>query len=201
MGIRRLLLTAAAATFSLTGCAAAGAGDGGDAHPATPAVEATPAMAATPAHHEAHEAELALCTVLPSRVVGDLVGTAAALDVSGAGSQCTWSEQTGSERSSGRDEPGAEVASAGAVLQGAVVDLAAFDAGRPPVGGTSPYSVADVGGVGDEAFVVRADGAPTTLYVRDGARALSLWLDADDVAPAAAERSLTRTATLLLRLA
>lgn len=171
-----------------------------------PLEHATPELRDTPSgqrvHHEAAPLETALCTVLPTQVVGDLIGAGAALDASGSGSQCTWRGpgSTPGAEASGHDPDlvGAE----GPTLQGALVDVRAYDAGRPVPGDPSVISVADVQGVGDEAFIVRvAGGAPTTLFVRDGHRALSLWLDHAGLTPEATERSLARTASLLLNLA
>ena len=128
--------------------------------------------------------------MLPTRVVGDLIGTSASFDASGAGTQCTW-----------RAEPPA-AAAGGPVVQGALLDAGAFHSGRPAPGDPTVLSVDDLDHVGDEAFVVHlAEGAPTTLYVRDGQRALSLWLDDVALSPQATERSLARMASLLLNLA
>ncbi|HWH38189.1 MAG TPA: hypothetical protein VNT28_10500, partial [Candidatus Limnocylindrales bacterium] len=140
----------------------------------------------------------ALCTVLPQRLVGDLVGTPA-VGASGNGSHCTWELQGPSPAGEGPDLAATD---AGATLQGAFLDLRAFDAGRPPATDPGGAAVAELAGVGDEAYVVRLDGgAPTTLYVRHGQRALSLWLDDVALTPEATEQSLARVASLVLRLA
>lgn len=183
---RRLYLLAAVTALGVAACAApvalgtdVPAGSTPDAPPADPAERAAPV---------AHTGGIALCTVLPTRVVGDLVGAGAPFDASGAGAQCTW-------RGAGPDDDAP-------VVQAVMLDASAYHAGRPHPQDPSVASVADVAGVGDEAFVVRlGEGAPTTLYVRDGQRALSLWLDDVPLTPQATERSLARMASLLLNLA
>lgn len=60
------------------------------------------------------------------------------------------------------------------MLQGTFIDARSFEAGRSIDAAASP--VADLG---DDAYVVRVDGAaPATLYVREGTRAFALWLTA-----------------------
>jgi len=195
---RARLLTAAAALLA-AGCAAP-PGSGDDLLGAAPAPVRQ--HVAQQVGHEPHAAEVALCTVLPPAVVGDLIGTGSAVHASGAGAQCTW-RGPGSVPGAEASGHAPDLASAdGPTLQAAMLDAGAFHAGRPAPGDPSVLSVDDVHGVGDEAFVVRVgEGAPTTLYVRDGQRALSLWLDDVQLSPEATERSLARTASLLLNLA
>lgn len=193
MPTRRTGALAAAVALVAAGCGASrGPADALDGAAPQPA----PRPSAEAVGHAGHAGERALCTVLPTTVVGDLIGTGAALDASGDGTQCTW--RGGAPVTGGA----ADLAADGPILQGVLLDAGAFDAGRPVPGDPSVQSVAEVGGVGDEAFIVRVgDGAPTTLYVRDGQRTLSLWLDGVSLTPEGTERSLARTASLLLNLA
>ncbi|MFP5320673.1 MAG: hypothetical protein ACLGIC_02390 [Acidimicrobiia bacterium] len=200
--LRRLSTMLAATALAAAGCAAPGyVGDplGGDRAADEPAPVQAPA--AQPTHHQEPTAEVALCTVLPKQLVGDLVD-ARIIDAAGEGSQCTWRLQVPSPASSEPDD-GSHLAGAPAddpTLQGAFLDVGAFHAGRPPAG--DPGAVADLAGVGDEAFVVHlGDASPSTLYVREGDRALSLWLQDAPMAPQDTERSLARVASLLLDLA
>jgi hypothetical protein len=190
---RRRLLLLTAATMALAAACAAPL-DIGDAASAEPAP--APAVEATPTGHEAPRADVALCTVLPQRIVGQLTG-ARAVDAVGEGRHCTWSLAAPSPAASSQGD----LASYG-TLQGTFLDAGAFDAGRPAIDDPAIATVDEITSVGDEAFVVRLDEpGPTTLYVRDGQRTLSLWLDDVAMTPEATEQSLARTATLLLRLA
>jgi len=199
---RRLLAVLATASVAIAGCAAPAdvsdpvTGGGAAADPSAPTAEQPPR--ATSVRHEEQTGEVALCTVLPRQMVGDLV-SAQAVGASGDGSQCTWHLQVPSPADAGGG--GADLAATGdATLQGAFLDLGAFRAGRPPAQDLA--RVAEVAGVGDEAFVVHlGDAAPSTLYVRDGSRALSLWVDDVPMSPEDTERSLARMASLLLDLA
>jgi len=184
----RIGLLAAVAGLVAAGCGAPPY----QADPLDGAVPPTPRVpAAEVVDHAGYPAAPALCTVLPPTVVGDLIGTGP-VDASGSGAQCTWRGTA----------PVAGGPADGPTLQGVVLDAGAFHAGRRAAGDPSVQSVAEVRNVGDEAFVVRVgDGAPTTLYVRDGQRALSLWLDGVPLTPEGTERSLARTASLLLDLA
>lgn len=196
---RRLLVALAAAVLAVAGCAAPPGSE-----PSTGGAAADPAPGApaevpegTPTHHEGQTGEVALCTVLPTEVVGDLV-RAGSVESSGDGSHCTWHLQVPSPVGAGGPAP--DLADHGATLQGAFVDLGAFHAGRPPA--HEDASVAELAGIGDEAFVVHlGDAAPSTLYVREGTRALSLWVQDVPMSPEATERSLARVASLLLDLA
>lgn len=157
---------------------------------------ATPADAHTTPAGSRPPGDVALCTVLPTRIVGELIGAGTPLDASGAGAQCTWRAATPTT------EGGADPAPGGPVVQGAMLHASAYHAGRPDPHDPDVISVADLRGLGDEAFVVSlGDEHPTTLYVRDGQRALSLWLDDVPLTPHATERSLARMASLLLNLA
>lgn len=195
---RRLAILAATATLVASACAApvalAPPPDTGPAPAATPA--GAPAGAPAAPRPARPAGDVALCTVLPTRIVGDLIGAGAPVDASGAGAQCTW-------RASAPTSDGAAAPESGApVVQGAMLDASAYHAGRPEPHDPGVTSVADLRGVGDEAFVVRLGvDDPTTLYVRDGQRALSLWLDDVPLTPQATERSLARMASLLLNLA
>lgn len=194
MRSRRRLLLLAAATMALAGACAAPLDIGDAASAETPPTPAP--VEATPAGHEAPRADVALCTVLPQRIVGELTG-ARAVDAVGEGRHCTW--RLAAPSPAGGSE--GDLASFG-TLQGTFLDARAFDAGRPAVDDPAIATVDELTSVGDEAFVVRLDEpGPTTLYVRDGQRALSLWLDDVAMTPEATEQSLARTATLLLRLA
>lgn len=190
---RLLLILVAAASAFAAGCAAPL--DVGDAASAEPPAR-TASVEATPVAHDAPRADVALCTVLPQRIVGQLTG-ASTVEAVGEGRHCTWRLAAPTPVGT----PQGDLASYG-TLQGTFLDARAFDAGRPAVDDPAIAAVDDLPSVGDEAFVVRLDDAgPTTLYVRDGQRALSLWLDDVAMTPEATERSLARTATLLLRLA
>jgi hypothetical protein len=193
----RTLVLVVASALAAAGCAAPGIVEPPSTHADAPGIPA--ATAATEATHAgAPTGDTALCAVLPERVVGELVG-APTVVARGDGSQCQWELRVPAPAAPG----GAHLTAADApALGGAFVDVGAFVAGRPPVDDPSVTSVTELGGVGDEAYVVRLDGAaPTTLYVRDGHRALSLWLDDVALTPAATEKSLARVATLVLRLA
>lgn len=192
---RRVATLAAATVLAASACAAPVALGPSSTDPAPPA---DPPPAAAPAAAAAGTGDVALCSVLPTRVVGDLIGTGAAFAASGAGPQCTWRAAVPAPEPAGA----AEAVSGGPTVQGALLDAGAYHAGRPGPQDPSVVSVDDLHGVGDEAFVVRlAEGEPTTLYVRDGQRALSLWLDDVPLTPQATERSLARMASLLLNLA
>jgi len=190
---RCLVTLATAGLLGLAGCAAPVAlGPSGPApDPATPTTDA----AGTPS---SPGADAALCAVVPIPMVGELIGVGEPVAASGTGPQCTW--RAAGSAGAGAEEDGDD--DAGPTLQGAVLDASAYHAGRPDALDPWVLSVDDLHGVGDEAFVVRlADGAPTTLYVRDGQRALSLWLDDAQLTPQATEQSLARMASLLLNLA
>jgi hypothetical protein len=193
---RRRLLLLTAATMALAGACAAPLDIGDGASAEAPPAPAPATVEATPAGHDAPRADVALCTVLPQRIVGELTG-AGSVDAVGEGQHCTWRLAAPSPAGSS----GGDLASYG-TLQGTFLDARAFDAGRPAVDDHAIATVDELTSVGDEAFVVRLDEpGPTTLYVRDGQRALSLWLDDVAMTPEATEQSLARTATLLLRLA
>jgi hypothetical protein len=191
----RPLVLVVATALAVAGCAAPGVVEPPSTHADAPGIPA--ATEAT--HAGAPEGDTALCAVLPERMVGELVGTATVV-ARGDGSQCQWQLRVPAPAA---PSGGADLAATHPpALGGAFVEVGAFHAGRPPVDDPSVTSVIDLDGVGDEAYVVRLDGsAPTTLYVRDGHRALSLWLDDVALTPAATERSLARVATLVLRLA
>lgn len=115
-----------------------------------------------------------LCDAIPGDVVVEATGRSPVTS-DGAGTQCSWRAATPAE--------GPEV-----VLQGSFIDARTFDVGRPGGGAT------EVRGVGDDAYLVQpGDGAPTTLYVRDGHRAFALWLTHP-----AADGALTRLARQVL---
>lgn len=193
----RLPLVIAAALLGTAGIAAPGVDEGLPDASADAAAGELPA--AEPTHHRDHTAEVALCTVLPQDLVGDLVDSRI-LDAAGDGTQCTWRLDTPSP--AGTDEVATDLADVAAdgTLHGVVLGRSAFDAGRPPAGEAA--TVVELGGVGDEAFVVHlGSAAPSTLYVRDGDRTLSLWLHDGARARQDSERSLTRVASLLLDLA
>ncbi|HSP03260.1 MAG TPA: hypothetical protein VLR27_07145 [Acidimicrobiales bacterium] len=115
-----------------------------------------------------------LCDAIP----GDLVVTATGrspVTSDGAGTQCSW-------------RSAASTAEPDVVLEGSFIDTRTFDVGRPGAAATTVH------GIGDDAYLVEpGDGAPTTIYVRDGHRAFALWLTHP-----AAEGALTQLARQVL---
>lgn len=113
-----------------------------------------------------------LCDALPDDLVADVTGQVA-ITADGAGDQCSW-----------------RTADAGgtAVLQGSFIDVRSFEAGRTHDATPAPA------GLGDDAYVVHVPEASTTLYVRDGHRALALWLTQPTDRPADALAGLARRA-------
>ena len=137
---------AAGAVLAVSAC---GPGD-----EAQPSLEPMDAIAPTPA---AIQAPARLCDAIPRDLVADATGRSP-VTVDGAGEQCSWRVPSPTD--------GAEV-----VLQGSFIDTRSFDVVRPGAGATT------VQGIGDDAYLVEVgDGAPTTLYVRDGHQAFALWL-------------------------
>ena len=112
-----------------------------------------------------------LCDAIP----GDLVVAATGrspVTSDGAGTQCSW-------RSAAEPD---------VVLEGSFIDTRTFDVGRAGAAATTVH------GIGDDAYLVEpGDGAPTTIYVRDGHRAFALWLTHP-----AAEGALTQLARQVL---
>lgn len=115
-----------------------------------------------------------LCDAIP----GDLVAAATGrspVTSDGAGTQCSW-----------RSAP--STAEPDVVLEGSFIDTRTFDVGRSGAAATTIH------GIGDDAYMVEpGDGAPTTIYVRDGHRAFALWLTHP-----AAEGALTQLARQVL---
>ena len=155
---RWLAILPVAALLAVPACRA-----GDDASAPPPPVAAQ--LAAAPDRDLAPPAHL--CDALPGHLVAGATGRSP-VAVDGAGTQCSWRTPS---MGSGTD----------VVLQGSFIDVRGFEAGRPDdVGATT------VTGLGDDAYVMRVgEGAPTTLYVRDGHRAFALWLTlpADEAEP------------------
>lgn len=109
-----------------------------------------------------------LCGSVSDERIEDLTGVAV-VGIDGQGQTCTWSLTESAAVLGGPNEGG------DASLEATFIDpdeLASAEATDDP-----DAEVVPVEEVGDEAFLVRRDGTdPTTLYVRDGDRALALAL-------------------------
>lgn len=108
---------------------------------------ASPATSAPPAR---------LCEAIADDAVAAATGRSP-VTADGAGTQCSWRTPTAAE---GQD----------LVLQGSFIDARSYELGRPVEGADA------VAGLGDDAYLVRPDDAPPTIYVRDGSVAFALWL-------------------------
>lgn len=112
-----------------------------------------------------------LCDAIPRDLVVAATGRSPVTS-EGAGTRCSW-------RSTAEPD---------VVLEGSFIDTRTFDVGRPGATATTVH------GIGDDAYLVETgDGAPTTIYVRDGHRAFALWLT-----DPAAEGALTQLARQVL---
>lgn len=109
-----------------------------------------------------------LCGLLSDELITDLTG-ASVVGIDGEGDTCTWT-LTESAAVLGGPNEGGEASLEATYLDPA--ELASFQASDE-----AGVDLAPVEGVGDDAFLVRRKGtAPTTLFVLDGDRALSLAL-------------------------
>ena len=109
-----------------------------------------------------------LCESVDDDVIEDLTGVAV-VGVDGAGDMCTWSLTESAAVLGGPNDEGE------ASLEATLIDAELFAEFEAQDG--AGIEVVEVDDVGDDAFLVRRDGvAPSTLYVRDGERALSLAL-------------------------
>jgi hypothetical protein len=158
------LVAAAAAALFLVACG--GDDDGEESSLSEPT---SPSSIDAPAEVDSVPAEAPeVCDVISDELITDLTG-ASVVGIEGRGDTCTWTLTESAAVLDGPNEDGE------ATLELTLLDpeeLAAFEANDEP-----GVDVVPVDDVGDDAFLVRRDGiAPTTLFVRDGDRAMRLAL-------------------------
>lgn len=158
----RPLLGAAAATALLAACG--GDGDESSLTEATPpsSIDAPGEVETVP------EGASEVCELLPDHLITDLTG-ASVVGIAGEGDTCTWTLTESAAVLGGPNEGGE------ASLEVTFIDPEEF--GDFEASGDPDVEVVPVDEIGDEAFLVRRDGLPpTTLFVLDGDRALSVSL-------------------------
>lgn len=157
------LVIAAVASLLLAACGGEDDEVSSESEPTSPSsIDAPAEVDAVP------EGAPEVCELIDDDLITDLTG-ASVVGIEGQGDTCTWSLTESAAVLGGPNEGGE------ASLELSFLDpeeLPALEASDEP-----GVEVVPVDDVGDDAFLIRRDGLPpTTLYVRDGDRALRLAL-------------------------